>query len=229
MGRHDEAMNLLDNSIFVKCAPGLMPRLRVLGDPYVSNRQYKSSPGIKTVFSWPVWDYTIRQVRILEKGKSVKDQLDTIEGIHGFSLPNNYDIVVSTTGQGMQTEYRVDGITPVMGELPGQGELDNMLFKLDLAKVSGGIPIGQVKPDNIPQTQVIQGKAKGPAAAAENRPPSQAEYAAARAAEAQAIAAPASRPDTVLTELPDGDPDLSMIPDTDDATTPPINTDDIPF
>lgn len=233
MGRHDEAMNLLDNSKFVKLAPGLKPRLRLLDDPYVSNRQYQQRDGIKTVFSWPVWDYATQSVKILEKGKSIKDQIDIVEEIYGFAIPAKYDIIISTTGEGMQTKYRVDGMVPIAGPLPGPGELDNMLFKLDLPKSSRGIPIGQVRADNMPQVQIIEGKAGG-AESNDARPPSAADYARARAEEAAAINQPASEPDTVITELPEDSLDLDRIFDPDGLPASgeeelPVNTDDIPF
>ena len=158
MGRYGKALDQLDNGLFIKLVPGKTTRLRILDDPVVQNQSYKDPQtgqfgAPRTVFSWPVWDYEKQSVRILSKGASVLKQVDeVIDAWNVQAMPMSCDIVITQTGQNLQTRYSVQGV-------PFDTSLQQATHYTlpDMQKhIQNGIPITQFADGTKPQTQNIQ-------------------------------------------------------------------------
>lgn len=158
MGRYGKALDQLDNGLFIKLVPGKTTRLRILDDPVVQNQSYKDPQtgqfgAPRTVFSWPVWDYEKQQVRILSKGASVLKQVDEVmDAWNVQNMPMSCDIVITQTGQNLQTRYSVQGV-PFDMQLP---QAQNYTLPDMQKHIQNGIPITQFANGTKPQVQNIQ-------------------------------------------------------------------------
>jgi hypothetical protein len=164
MGMYGDILNKLDTGQFVKLEPGKPMRLRILDHPHVSYRQFREGEQVTTRFSWPVWDYALKQVRILEQGKSVFKEIATAVETwpNGEVMPAPFDVVITRKGTGQfDTEYSVTPL-PHDGSMPNSGQLDLP----DMAEKTGGIPLKQVYEGQEPEVKRIgdtQGQAALPA------------------------------------------------------------------
>lgn len=140
MGMYGDLLNKIDDSQFMKIVPGKPAHVRLLGHPWISQKQF--ADGITTRFTWPVWDYTQNRVRVLALGKSVFKQIATTSDAWpaGESMPSPFDLIIKREGTGQyDTEYTVSAV-PYGGAMPVVHSVDLP----DMEKVSGGIPIQQV-------------------------------------------------------------------------------------
>jgi hypothetical protein len=147
MGRWSGAAKRATNSIFITLEPGVQTRLRILDDPYAQNKTFMKPTGEpgdpRTVFSWPVWDYDLGKIRILSQGASVLKQIDAILDAWGIDdMPMKCDIVITRTGQGLQTRYDVQGV-PTNPQLNGVPS-DYLKDMPDMDKhIENGVPVQQ--------------------------------------------------------------------------------------
>lgn len=150
MGIYDKAGERVQSGLFIKTESGQKLRIRILDMPYVSSRVFRPGQPVKTQFAWPVWDYKAKQVRILQKGNSVFSQVGAIVEEYGEDTPMACDIVLSTKGSGIDTEYT---LVPgrVQSELPKDWQ--KMMPDMD-DKIKGGIPLKDFSDgkDPVPQS-----------------------------------------------------------------------------
>lgn len=157
MGRYGKALDKLDNGVFVTLTPDQAKRVRILDDPYVQNTSYRDPKTgefgpPRTSFAWAVWDYEQQKVKILRKGASVLKAIDEIIDAWNIQdMPMACDVVITTTGKGLNTRYSVQGV-PLDPSLP----YDSRAEMPDMRKyVEGGIPINQFGEGVKPHTKQI--------------------------------------------------------------------------
>lgn len=63
---------------------------------------------IKHFWAFAVWNYSREQVQVLQiTQKSIMKAIEALHGDEDWGSPLNYDLVVTRTGDGMETEYTV--------------------------------------------------------------------------------------------------------------------------
>lgn len=146
MGRWDSAVKRASSGdTFASLEEGLN-KIRVLMDPVCQNKDFNDGNGPRTIFSWLVWDYRVRGVRILSKGASFLKELDFISETWGDEMPMSCDIVIQKRGSGLATRYKFQAI-PVKEQLPP-----------DIAVLIGSIDLNKVLPNHIPIGEFAAGK-----------------------------------------------------------------------
>lgn len=225
MGMYGDALNKLDDSLYVKIEPGKPVTLRLLDHPWISQKQFvdqaTGESRIVTQFHWPVWDYAQNRVRVLTQGKSVFKEVanacDTWPA--GETMPSPFDIIIKRTGTGRyDTEYSVTAV-PYSGTMPrvAVADLPNMQEK------SGGIPLKQVLEGKA--APVIAFKPKDGQALPEPKRPTHDDAAALDAPPIDSREPEPEGTDTVITDLDaETEIDFASIPDSDDddGTTPAL-------
>lgn len=156
------------SDMYIKFEDGTELTLRLLGDPWIKSRRFEDTRtldednnptiSVKTTFVWPVWDYAANKVRILEQGPGVARQIDTIDDKwrNDGTMPPNYDLTISATGNGLQRRYTVVP-TPHQGTMPSTKSIEMP----DMARMAGdgAVPLsdflGGKEPDVVgePATQ----------------------------------------------------------------------------
>ncbi|GAB3068018.1 hypothetical protein [Pedococcus soli] len=99
---------------------------------------------VSTRFSWPVWDYNLSKVRILEQGKGIfKDIAAIVESWpDGAAMPAPFDVKIVRQGTGQfDTKYTVTGV-PQGGTMPLMKDLKDQLP--DMAERSKGLPLKEI-------------------------------------------------------------------------------------
>lgn len=139
--------------LFVKLQSDKKVRLRILEMPWVSTKQFRPGDELRTLFSWPVWDYDADdgkgKVRVLQKGASILNQIAAIVAEYGEEVPMDCDLVITTTGEGLSTRYNVVA-GKVKDPLPEAWELDVP----DMEKITkGGIPLEDFSNGKTPKAQ----------------------------------------------------------------------------
>jgi hypothetical protein len=185
MGLYDDASKRVGSGLFLKLEPG-DTRLRILAHPYVSNRQFREGDPFRTVFTWPVWNYDLGQVQVLEQGKSVFKGVAACVKHYGETMPMECDLVVTKAGSGLETSYSIVPV-PKAGTMPEWAKVKEEMKKINLAEISKGIPFEQ-----------FAGGSDAPGVKA------------AQAAETAAPAKPARSTDVVLDELPEGQDAINL-------------------
>lgn len=153
MGLYDQASKHVNASsdLYVKIQPGQKVRLRIIDHPYVSVRQFKPGGELSTRFSWPVWDYESKKVKILEQGPMVFSLLADVVAEYGEEIPMECDLVVGRTGEGLNTRYSVVP-SKVRAELPKEAQ-EQMPVMQDVVK--GGIPLKDFGEGKRPEPQGV--------------------------------------------------------------------------
>lgn len=150
MGMYGKVLDTLDDGLFVKVEPGRPVKLRILDHPYVSTVKYQSGD-VATRFAWPVWDYQLEKVRILQQGKSIFKQIaNQVENWpDGEAMPSPFDIVIAREGSGQyDTKYTVSAV-PHAGTSPAKPELP------DMAEKTGGLPLREVAQGAKPEVKQV--------------------------------------------------------------------------
>lgn len=91
--------------LFLKTESGKTYTLRVLDLPVVFDSEYDGK--ISTKFAWPVYNHDSKEVQILQKGASVYKGLNSLIQDDDWGDPVEYDIKLTHTGNGIDTEYSV--------------------------------------------------------------------------------------------------------------------------
>lgn len=141
----------LGSDLFVTLQAGKKVRVRILDYPFVSTAQYANSDKLSTKFTFEVWDYETKSVRLLSKGVSIFNQVKAVIEEYGETFPMDCDIIITTEGAELNTKYTV-----VAGRV--QEELPTDIQRIDVAeKVNGAISLRDFvngkKP--VPQTRTI--------------------------------------------------------------------------
>jgi hypothetical protein len=79
----------------------------------------------KMVWKWLVYDHSDNKVKILDAKVMIGDQICNLAKKYGD--PQNFDIVINKTGEGLKTEYKCDKATKDV-EIPEE-EKANIEFK----------------------------------------------------------------------------------------------------
>ncbi len=146
MGKLGEAAKKIAPSgdMYIKFEDGTDITVRLLSDPWIRSKRYEDvrkldengQPTItlKTTFMWPVWDYAMQKVRLLEQGPSVANQIDAIDDKWNNKgmMPPSFDLTISATGNGLQRRYSVVP-TPHQGTMPPS----NTIEMPDMNKMAG--------------------------------------------------------------------------------------------
>jgi len=73
--------------------------------------------------------------------KTIRDQISTLAGDEDFGNPNHYDLKVSRTGDGYDTEYKVNALPPSDLSKEVQESIDTELIHLKMKELfMGGDP-----------------------------------------------------------------------------------------
>ena len=110
----------------------------------------ESPEDIKHFWAMVVWNYTEEKVQILEiTQKSIQKSLRALARSKDWGTPLGYDILVTRSGQKLETEYQVNPVPPKPLDKKIEEELGNVSINLE-ALFTGDDPFGDVKVDDIP-------------------------------------------------------------------------------
>lgn len=136
MGLYDK-VKVGGGGSFLKLENDKMTRVRLLDYPFVSSQTFEGDgeTSISTKFTWEVYDYESKTVKLLSKGASVFNQIRDIVELQGEDMPAPFDIGIKVTGSGLTTKYSVVS-APVKEELPEK------LERIDIVKIiKNAIPL----------------------------------------------------------------------------------------
>jgi hypothetical protein len=121
-------------------------------DPKTGGSSFKP----KHFWAFVVYNYKAGKIQILEITQStVMEPIANYVKDEDWGSPEKYDIVVSRSGEGMETDYQVK--TKPHSEIPEEVKAHYRTLKIDLSALyEGGDPFkgtledGEVNPDDIP-------------------------------------------------------------------------------
>src|SRR5690606_29673360 len=97
--------------LFLKTESGKTYRLRILDLPVVYFSTYKdpktNKETTRTQYAWPVYNHDAEEVQILQKGAQVYKGILSLVQDEDWGDPVAYDIKLTHSGSGMDTEYNV--------------------------------------------------------------------------------------------------------------------------
>ena len=104
--------------------------------------QGKSEEKAKFFWALPVYDYEAQSLKVWEiTQKTIRDQISMLAGDDDFGNPNHYDIKVSRTGDGYDTEYKVNALPPKDLTKEVQEVIDTELIHIKMKELfTGGDP-----------------------------------------------------------------------------------------
>jgi len=115
---------------------------------------------IKHFWAFAVWNYESKQVQVLEiTQKTIMKAIEALQIDEDWGSPENYDLVVTRTGDGLETEYTVQPkpakkIDSEILEAYEKSDIDlNSLFSGEYpmkAEKTESKPVEQVDPSEIP-------------------------------------------------------------------------------
>jgi len=74
----------------------------------------KEGGKVKPFWAFIVWNYQLKMVQILElTQKSIMTAVKSLVDNPKWGTPQNYDIAITKTGEGMETEYTTQGEPPI--------------------------------------------------------------------------------------------------------------------
>lgn len=99
-------------------------------------------------WSMAVWNYATKAVQVLEVTQStIQKAITKFSKDEDYGDPIGYDIVVSKTGEGMDTEYQVTPKPPKKLDKEAQAAWDALQDRFDLGRLlTGGDPFGDTMP-----------------------------------------------------------------------------------
>lgn len=152
MGMYDDVKDMIttSNSDYVKIKSGDKTRLRILDHPYVSLRQFRPGDKPSLRFTWAVWDYSSEKVRLLEQGAMVYGQVADIIAEYGESMPMECDLIISRSGEDLQTRYNVVS-GRVQGNMSAQEAAEQMPPMSEVVK--GGVTLHDYRDGKKPEVQ----------------------------------------------------------------------------
>jgi hypothetical protein len=153
MGIYDDASKRVGTGLYLKLDAGKR-RIRIIEHPYVSNKPgFKDGDPIRTVFTWIVWNYDENRVQVLEQGPNLFKLIGAIIAEYGEDMPMECDLVITTTGSGIETKRTVVAV-PKSGTMPPVRQLqeqDNGKNWPDLQKLTGGVPLARFAKEGLPE------------------------------------------------------------------------------
>lgn len=105
MGKYGNAVDRVSSGGFFKFVDGAND-IRFLTDPVAENKTFPDKPhDPQTIFSWYIWDYATKSVKILSKGAGFLRNLDAITEKWGEEMPMNCMVTITKKGSGLETKY----------------------------------------------------------------------------------------------------------------------------
>lgn len=152
MGIYDEASKRVGSGLYLKLDAG-KKRIRIVDHPYVSTKPgFKETDPLRTVFTWVVWNYDENRLQVLEQGPSLFKLIGAIIAEYGEDMPMECDLVITTTGAGLETKRTVVAV-PKAGTMPTVRQLQERDNKWpDLETLTGGVPLARFAKDGLPET-----------------------------------------------------------------------------
>lgn len=143
MGLYEDATKRVGTGLYLKLDAG-EKRIRILDHPYVSNKAgFKPEDPIRTVFSWLVWNYDEKRVQVLEQGPGLFKMVAAVAKQWGEEMPMRCDLVITTTGSGIETKRTTVAI-PHAGTMPPTASLKSQNDGKDwpdLERLTNGVPL----------------------------------------------------------------------------------------
>ena len=101
-----------------------------------------SEEKVKFFWALPVYDYEAKSLKVWEiTQKTIRDQISMLAGDEDFGNPNHYDLKVSRTGDGFDTEYKVNALPPSDLTKEVQEVIDTELIHIKMKELfTGGDP-----------------------------------------------------------------------------------------
>ena len=133
----------------LKLEDGKPVKVRVIGEPYVYQSDYKGKPS--TRFALAIWNQGTKAAQIMMLPKTPFGQIMDLATNEDWGDPEMYDITVKRTGTGKETEYSVQP-SPNKKELSQENKdlvsaIDLKVVLERLPSVQFAIPLSEVDDD----------------------------------------------------------------------------------